>query len=646
LENVITANELKDETCEDAFGRTATLLERIPETTVVVFGDFCIDAYWDLAADSEEISVETGLPVRRVRSQRYSLGGAGNVVANLAALGVGKIRPVCLVGADPFGDKLWSLLEAAGAEMDGVLTDARWQTMVYAKPLEGEREESRIDFGAFNELPGALRQELLENLRAAVEDSHAVILNQQVPGGVSSPEMIAEINRIIAENPAKLFLVDARHYPGEYRGAMLKVNISEATRLLGEPNDRTNSEASAAQFALRIHRQLGKPVFLTRGEHGLVVASEDQIRLIPGIQVLERTDPVGAGDTVASALAAAMAVGASAAEAASLANLAANVTVKKLHITGTASPAEILEVAREPNYIFRAELSDSARGARYLAGSEIEIIDEIPRNLNIRHAIFDHDGTLSTLREGWEHIMEPMMLRAILGGAYHTVDQPEFNRITTMVRQFIDRTTGIQTLVQMQGLVRLVRESGYVPEEEILDEHGYKHLYNLELLAMVNMRVEKLRRGELTSTDFQIKNAFILLEELYRRGIKLYLASGTDEQDVVAEAEAMGYSHMFEGRIFGAVGDPNIEAKKVVIQRILREHSLSGHQLATFGDGPVEMRETQRRGGFCIGVASDELRRFGLNLRKRRRLIRAGANIIIPDYSQLSMLLNTLQVRQ
>jgi hypothetical protein len=94
------------------------------------------------------------------------------------------------------------------------------------------------------------------------------------------------------------------------------------------------------------------------------------------------------------------------------------------------------------------------------------------------------------------------------------------------------------------------------------------------------------------------------------------------------------------------VGDPNIEAKKVVIQRILREHSLSGHQLATFGDGPVEMRETQRRGGFCIGVASDELRRFGLNLRKRRRLIRAGANIIIPDYSQLSMLLNTLQVRQ
>jgi hypothetical protein len=69
-----------------------------------------------------------------------------------------------------------------------------------------------------------------------------------------------------------------------------------------------------------------------------------------------------------------------------------------------------------------------------------------------------------------------------------------------------------------------------------------------------------------------------------------------------------------------------------------------GHQFATFGDGPVEMRETERRGGLCIGVASDELRRFGLNLSKRKRLIRAGADLIIPDFSQLDALLVTLQL--
>jgi phosphoglycolate phosphatase-like HAD superfamily hydrolase len=156
--------------------------------------------------------------------------------------------------------------------------------------------------------------------------------------------------------------------------------------------------------------------------------------------------------------------------------------------------------------------------------------------------------------------------------------------------------------------------------------------------------VTKLKTGELESEDFQIKNASLLLLELHRRGIKLYLASGTDVADAVAEAEAMGYAHYFEGRIYGAVGDVNVEAKKLVLETIIREHDLSGHEFATIGDGPVEMRETQRRGGLCVGVASDELRRFGLNLSKRKRLIRAGANLIIPDYSQLPALLKALQL--
>ncbi|HWF66005.1 MAG TPA: HAD family hydrolase, partial [Acidobacteriaceae bacterium] len=178
----------------------------------------------------------------------------------------------------------------------------------------------------------------------------------------------------------------------------------------------------------------------------------------------------------------------------------------------------------------------------------------------------------------------------------------------------------------------------------ILDEHGYKHIYNVELLEMVKNRIDKLKRRELESRDFQIKNAALLLEQLYRRGVKLYLASGTDETDVIAEAEAMGYAHFFEGRIFGAVGDINVEAKKMVLEKIIRENNLSGHEFATFGDGPVELRETQRRGGLCIGVASDEIRRFGLNLSKRKRLIRAGAKFIVPDFSQLPALLKVLQL--
>jgi phosphoglycolate phosphatase-like HAD superfamily hydrolase len=239
--------------------------------------------------------------------------------------------------------------------------------------------------------------------------------------------------------------------------------------------------------------------------------------------------------------------------------------------------------------------------------------------------------------------MEPMMVRAVLGPRYDTADEALYHKVVDTVRGFIDKTTGVQTLVQMQGLVELVRRFKCVAEADILDMHGYKLLYNEQLLAMVRRRLEKLHRGELNASDFQIKNARPMLEMLHARGVKLYLASGTDQADVAAEAEGMGYAPLFERRIFGAVGDIKVEAKKLVVERIMREHNLSGPQFATFGDGPVEIRETRKRGGITVGVASDELRRFGLNAAKRTRLIRAGADIIIPDFSQLDRIARLLQ---
>jgi hypothetical protein len=106
----------------------------------------------------------------------------------------------------------------------------------------------------------------------------------------------------------------------------------------------------------------------------------------------------------------------------------------------------------------------------------------------------------------------------------------------------------------------------------------------------------------------------------------------------------MGYADVFEGRIFGAVGDVNVEAKKLVLERIIRENNLSGDEFVVFGDGPVEIRETRKRGGVCVGVASDEVRRFGLNPAKRTRLIRAGAHLVVSDFSQVSSLLSLLCV--
>jgi rfaE bifunctional protein kinase chain/domain len=623
------------------------VVEKIPKARVAVFGDFCLDAYWRIDPDESECSLETGLPVRRVREQRYSLGGAGNVVANLAALGVGEVFAVGLIGSDLYGRQMLDLFAGLGIDTSGVLAcQEDWQTFVYAKPHVRDAEQNRIDFGAFNEVSRESMGTMAEVLSRTADRVDVVILNQQIPGGLSIPPMIERINEVVARHTGCTFIVDSRHRGELYRGAILKVNSHEAARLWGQarlPDERVSHE-DCLGFARDLRERFERPVFITRGDNGIVVATADGVESVPGIQVVERTDPVGAGDTVAAALAASLAVGADPLAAATLANIAASVTVRKIQTTGTASPDELRGVGPEPDYVYLPELADDPRQARYVDDREIEVVRDVPSELKIRHAIFDHDGTISTLRQGWEKVMEPMMIRAILGPRFETADEALYHRVVDRTRGFIDATTGIQTLKQMEGLIELVREFGCVAPDAVLDIHGYKALYNEALLAMVHKRAAKLRRGELAVEDFLIKNADRLLKHLHGRGVKLYLASGTDVDDVVAEAEAMGYADLFEGRIFGAVGDVKVEAKRMVLDRIIREHNLHGTEFVTFGDGPVEIRETHKRGGIAVGVASDEVRRYGLDFVKRARLIRAGADLIVPDYSQLDGLLEVLSL--
>ena len=637
---------MPSEVTESSTFSVELILTRIPSVSVAVFGDFCLDAYWWLDEDDNEKSIETGLVCRRVRQQQYSLGGAGNVVANLTDLGVKHVRAVGAIGVDLFGGEVLRLLEDRRVvTTELVIQDDGWQTMVYAKPHRGDQEENRFDFGSANLVSATVVESLARALERAAAVSDVVILNQQLSGGISMPELIASINEVISGYPKTRFIVDARHRASLYEGAIFKLNAVEAAHILGEfaetevvPLDKARS------YAQRLSGQTGQPVFLTRGEHGILVADGDEVHEVPGIQIIERTDSVGAGDTVVASLAAVLGSGGDVLAAAKFANIAASITVCKLQMTGTASPEEIKAVGDHPDYVYSPELAEDARQARLLEGTEIELVSSLPEHLQIQHAIFDHDGTISTLREGWEQIMEPMMVRAILGQQYDSVDATIFQKVRNAVQHFIDKTTGIQTLVQMQGLVQMVRQFGFVPYEEVLDEHGYKRIYNEALLEMVHQRIRKLEQGELDPVDFQVKDARRLLEHLHQRGVKLYLASGTDETDVLAEAETGGYAHLFGGRIFGAVGDVKVEAKKIVLERIIRAHNLSGHEFVTFGDGPVEIRETRKRGGICVGVASDEVRRFGLNVSKRARLIRAGAQLIVPDFSQLSALVGLLNL--
>lgn len=613
-------------------------LENLSQVSVAVIGDFCLDVYWTIDRSASEVSLETGLKTEPVRQQRYSAGGAGNVVMNLLALGVQQVYPVGVLGNDPFGGELRRLLESSQNNSGGLISqNDDWATPTYIKPCVNDQELSRLDFGNFNRLSDVAEQELFAKLEDILAKVSVVLVNHQVTGSMHDSKSFRErLEKVISRHPNLTFIIDSRGYHESYPKAIHKLNDREVMKACGQPVD-TREDVSLEDLvaqAQQLSARWASPLIVTRGERGCLVFSGDVPRQIFGLQLPGRTDPVGAGDTFSSSLAAILSTGSSLATAAFVANIAAAVTTQKLFQTGTATPDEILKLGANADYAFYPELAESHHRARRVDVSEIEIITEPLPILKIRHAIFDHDGTISTLREGWERIMEPMMIKAILGTQFGTADEKLFNRVKDRVQEFIERTTGIQTIAQMHGLVDLVQEFGLVPKDQILSAVKYKGIFNQELMALVNLRLAKLGAGELEISDFTLKGAVPFLRALQSAGVRLYLASGTDEEDVKREAEHLGYADLFKGGIYGSIGEVTKDAKKIVIERILNEVDGAFTQLIAFGDGPVEMREAKRRGAVGIGVASDEMRRFGLNLDKRRRLIRAGADALVPDFSQ------------
>ncbi len=609
-----------------------------------VLGDFCIDAYWLLDQSHVERSLETGKLTHAICDQSYALGGAGNVVSNLVALGVGEVSAFGVIGDDTFGREMLDLMRRQGANSTGMIVQKKeWATSVYAKPYVDLEEQERFDFGRFNRIDEETAVRLLASVEDGMKSLDALVINQQLKQGIHSDFLIEGLQALVDRHPDRIFLLDARDISERYRAMIFKLNAAEAARLCGQ--ERVINQAvtveELTEYARQIHARTGKEVIITRSDRGIMAYDGRAVYQVPGILVIGPTDPVGAGDTTASAIAASLAGGATLEDAIEIGNYAAGVTVRKLRQTGTAAQSEIMELAAACDFVYHPEIAEDFRKRKVWRDSEIEIITHRPSG-RVKHIIFDHDGTVSTLREGWEQIMEPVMVKAILGKHYLGASEELYQRVLRRVREYIEQSTGIETIVQMQTLEGMVRQYGQVPAEEILDAAGYKRIYNEALMEMVRKRTNKLRRGELNPSDFTIKGARELLQSLFDQGIKLYLASGTDQTDVEREASALGYAPLFERRIYGWAGKGSGSAKKMVIEKILAENRLSGEELGCIGDGPVELRLAKRAGGLAIGVASDEVRRYGLNVSKRTRLIKAGADIVVPDFSQHAIVLEML----
>jgi phosphoglycolate phosphatase-like HAD superfamily hydrolase len=205
------------------------------------------------------------------------------------------------------------------------------------------------------------------------------------------------------------------------------------------------------------------------------------------------------------------------------------------------------------------------------------------------------------------------------------------------VRAYIDRSSGILTIRQMQWLAESVQRYGLGGPARTAGE--YKALYLERLMVNVRARAARLAAGESPAEENMMRGSVDFLTGLASRGVRLYLASGTDHTDVVNEAGALGLLPFFSGGVYGALDHNEDHAKERVIQRILEDHKLSGDELLVIGDGPVEIREGAARGALTLGLASDEVARAGWNERKVERLTAAGADLLIADFSQAGALL-------
>jgi len=253
----------------------------------------------------------------------------------------------------------------------------------------------------------------------------------------------------------------------------------------------------------------------------------------------------------------------------------------------------------------------------------------------ISHVLFDFDGTLSLIRQGWPEVMVPMFVEML----------PPLPEETEAARRHlcyddIMRLNGKQTIYQMMQLAERISERGGAPREPL----WYKHEYLRRLNERIHHRLEQLRSGTASIDDFLVYGSRGLLEVLQRSGLPLYLASGTDEVFVKQEAELLKLTPFFGKHIYGAVDDYKQFSKKMVIERILRENRIQGEQLLSFGDGYVEIGNTKEVGGLAVAVASDEANNGSgrFDEWKHRRLVGVGADVVIPDFRDAEALLSCL----
>lgn len=267
--------------------------------------------------------------------------------------------------------------------------------------------------------------------------------------------------------------------------------------------------------------------------------------------------------------------------------------------------------------------------------ADAELFNPSVRRGPFAAAVFDFDGTVSLIREGWAAIMAVMGVELLRDQNLLTV--PEAEALHSL-EDAVLRLSGKPSIFQMRRLAEeVVARGGVAPDpDEMLKD------FLARLLKTSGKRCDELATGTASPEDWAVAGTHALLRNLQARGVKLLLASGTDLIFVQTEAELLQLTGFFAPHIYAPADNTPKFSKGDVFDRIVRDLGIPGEQILSFGDGYAETVEAKRVGAVAVGVASRERGEAGVNQLKRAMLAELGADVIVPDYREQDQLVRWL----
>jgi rfaE bifunctional protein kinase chain/domain len=323
-----------------SLARLVAWLTRFPQIHVLVVGDLMLDRY--IWGQVERISPEAPVPVVRVTRESFHAGGAGNVVANIRALG-GQVTACGVIGKDQDGRCLLQQLTDAGANIDGVVSSKTATTISKTRVIAHSQHRSqhqvvRLDHEQSDEFAGRVQTQVRTLIQQQLKISQVVVVSDYGKGVVNS-----ELLTFLAaqrERQQFIYLIDPkRRNFASYRGAsLIKPNKEEAGLAAGiEIHEETDLQRAGDRL-LDLWR--AEAVLISRGAEGMSLFKRHGSAQHFLTAAREVFDVTGAGDTVLATCALALGVGAPVEEAAILANHAAGIAVGKVG-TATVSAEEL-----------------------------------------------------------------------------------------------------------------------------------------------------------------------------------------------------------------------------------------------------------------------------------------------------------------